>query len=79
MKKAKYFYSNGKIVRVGDVVGLDQLDGLGVIKKGRVDQILVPQSPEAKRYGCPEGGVFVCFDDEDWQLWTVLDEHLVPL
>ena len=76
MMKEDFVYCSGELVKIGDYVGLDQLDGNGVIKTGRVDEILVPGSEEADCYGCPDGGVYIAFDDKDLQLWTKPDEHL---
>ena len=73
-------YSNGKKVRIGDRVGIDNLDGRGVITSGHVIGVFPPGSPEARDYGCFEtGGVLISLDNGDCQLWVHPDEHLVLL
>lgn len=79
MTDPAFKYTTGRVIEVGDYVGLDQLDGSGVINKGHVLETLVRGSSKARQYGCREGGVLVSFEDGDCQLWTVPDEHLVFL
>ena len=73
-------YSNGKSVHIGDRVGIDNLDGRGVVATGLVVGVFPPESPEAQDYSCFDtGGVLISLDNGDCQLWVHPDEHLVLL
>ncbi|HEX4069697.1 MAG TPA: hypothetical protein VHX68_00955 [Planctomycetaceae bacterium] len=74
----EYRCDDGTVIKVGDLVGDDPLDGSPIIR-GRVEEIWPSGSPDAVGSGCPEGGVMVLYENGNRILWSELDEHFVRL
>ena len=80
MTEIRFRYRDGTAVGVGDAVGIDALDGRGVVTTGTVSKVLLPGSPESKNFACwGTGGILILFDDGDCQLWVEPDDHLVRI
>jgi hypothetical protein len=77
---SSFKYSTGERVQAGDRIGIDELDGRGVAKKGQIIGVFMPNSPEAVEHNCAAtGGILISLEDGDCQLWDQTDEHLILL
>jgi hypothetical protein len=53
-------YTTGEVVRVGDCIGVDELNGLGAAKTARMIGVFAPNSSEANDHNCAQtGGVLI--------------------
>ena len=71
MECDQFCYSTGCLIDKGDrIVVIDQ--------QGVVEEVVIPQTPQAKDYSCfNTGGVLLRFDSGDLQLWPYINEDLV--
>ena len=73
-------YLSGDEVQVGDRVGIDYMNERGIVLRGSVTGVFLPDSVEAEEYGCKStGGILIHFENGDHQLWIEADEHLILL
>ena len=70
MPAFKLRYIDGREIRRGDRVLVDRT------RQAVVSAILYPGSKEARDHSCPEGGIFLDFNDGDAQVWPRADEDL---
>ncbi len=63
-------YCTGESIESGDYILVGS-------KKGRISEVIFPNSQDSKDFNCFEtGGVFISFDSGDMQLWPWIDEDL---
>jgi hypothetical protein len=66
-----FYYVTGEQVLIGDRISVAS-------KQGAIENILMPETEDAKDFDCKEtGGLLINFEDGDLQLWSEVDEDLM--